>query len=116
MLWASFMGENKKIPNRYKTEKGAIMNEGTRNQLDVKLMNMLNHLDQARAKQKKPIPQPGTGNIIRRRKGEKDKRFTVCIEPRLCASAEGSNPKNDRLYYQMKSLDLNIPKRMPDLR
>ena len=89
MLWASFMGKNQNISNTYKTEKGAIMNEGTRNQLEVKLKKMLNHLDQAKAKQKQPIPQPGTGNIIRRRKGEKDKRFSICIEPRLCAAAAG---------------------------
>lgn len=76
MLWASFMDKNQKIPNRYKTEKGAIMNEGTRNQLEVKLKKMLDHHDQAKAKQKQPIPQPGTGNIIRRRRGEKDKRFS----------------------------------------
>ena len=63
------------------------MNEGTRNQLEVELKKMLNHLDQAKAKQKQPIPQPGSGNIIRRRKGEKDKRFSICIEPRLCAAA-----------------------------
>ena len=79
MLWASFMGKNQKIPNRYKTEKGAIMNEGTRNQLEVKLKKMLNHLDQTKANQKQPILHPGTGNIIRRRKGEKDKRFSICI-------------------------------------
>ena len=52
------------------------MNEDTRNQLEVKLKKMLNHLDQAKAKQEQPNPQPGTGNIIRRRKGEKDKRFS----------------------------------------
>jgi hypothetical protein len=51
------------------------MNEGTRNQLEVKLKKMLDHHDQAKAKQKQPIPQPGAGNIIRRRPGEKDKRF-----------------------------------------
>jgi hypothetical protein len=77
MLWASFMGKNQKISNTYKTEKGAIMNEGTRDQLEIKLKKMLNRLDKAKAKQKQPIPQAGTGNIIRRRKGEKDKRFSV---------------------------------------
>jgi hypothetical protein len=81
MLWASFMGKNQTIPNRYKTEKGAIMNEGTRNQLEVKLKKMLDHHDQAKAKQKQPIPQPGTGNIIRRRRGEKDKRFSSAQNP-----------------------------------
>ncbi|MGD8230173.1 MAG: hypothetical protein PVI20_20520 [Desulfobacteraceae bacterium] len=70
------MGKNQKITNRYKTEKGAIMNEGTRNQLEVKLKKMLDHHDQAKGKQKQPIPQAGTGNIIRRRRGEKDKRFS----------------------------------------
>ncbi len=79
MLWASFMGKNQKISNTDKTEKGAIMNEGTRNQLEVKLKKMLDQLDQAKAKQITPIPQSGTGNIIRRRAGEKDKRFSVCI-------------------------------------
>ncbi|MFC1824316.1 hypothetical protein ACFL9T_16525 [Thermodesulfobacteriota bacterium] len=55
------------------------MNEGTRNQLEVKLKKMLDHFDQAKAKQKQPITQPGVGNIIRRRKGEKDKRFSISI-------------------------------------
>jgi hypothetical protein len=89
MLWASFMGKNQKISNTYKTEKGVIMNEGTQNQLEVKLKKMLNHFDQSKAKQKQPIPQSGTGNIIRRRKGEKDKRFSICIEPSLIAAAAG---------------------------
>ena len=62
------------------------MNEDIRNQLEVKLKKMLNHLDQAKVKQNQPIPQPGTGNIIRRRQGEKDKRFSICIEPGLCAA------------------------------
>lgn len=79
MLWASFMGKNQNISNTYKTEKGAIVNEGTRNQLEVKLKKMLNHFDQIKAKQKQPIPQPGIGNIIRRRAGEKERRFSHCI-------------------------------------
>jgi hypothetical protein len=65
------------------------MNEGTRNQLEEKLKKMLNHLDQAKAKQEQAIFQPGSGNIIRRRKGEKDKRFSTCMEPGLCAAARG---------------------------
>ena len=76
MLWASFMGKDLRILDTFKTEKGAIMNEGTRNQLEVKLKKMLDHHDQDKAKQKQPIPQLGTGNIIRRRRGEKDKRFS----------------------------------------
>jgi len=65
------------------------MNEDTQNQLEVKLKQMLIHFDQAKAKQKQSIPQPGTGNIIRRRKGEKDKRFFISIESRMCAAAAG---------------------------
>lgn len=51
------------------------MTESTRNQLDEKLRKMLNQLDQDEVKQKQPKLQSGTGNTIRRRKGEKDKRF-----------------------------------------
>ena len=51
------------------------MNEGTRNQLEAKFKKMPNHFDQIKAKQKQPIPQSGAGNIIRRRAGEKEKRF-----------------------------------------
>ncbi|MFC1869419.1 hypothetical protein ACFL0H_14980 [Thermodesulfobacteriota bacterium] len=55
------------------------MNKGTQNQLEVKLKRMLDQFDEAKAKQKQPIPQSGTGNIIRRRAGEKEKRFSVYI-------------------------------------
>jgi len=48
------------------------MNEGVRNQLEEKLKKML---EQAEAKEKKPKIPSGTGNIIRRRAGEKEKRF-----------------------------------------
>ncbi len=48
------------------------MNEGVRNQLEAKLKKML---DEAEAKKRKPKTQSGTGNIIRRRAGEKEKRF-----------------------------------------
>ena len=73
------MGKNQEISNTYKTEKGSIMNKSTRNQLEVKLKKMLNHFDQAKTKKKQPIPQSGTGNIIRRRVGEKEKRFSSCM-------------------------------------
>ena len=79
MLWASFMGKNPKISNTYKTEKRVIMNKDTRNPLDAKLKKMVNQFDQSEAKKKKPITQSGKGNIIRRRTGEKEKRFSVCI-------------------------------------
>ena len=55
------------------------MNEGARNQLDTKLKKMLDHLDQTKAKEREPIIQSGTGNIIRRRAGEKEKRFSISI-------------------------------------
>jgi hypothetical protein len=55
------------------------MNEGTRNKLDTKLKKLLDHLDQAKAKKREPITQSATGNIIRRRAGEKEKRFSICI-------------------------------------
>ena len=47
------------------------MNEGTRNQLEAKLKKMLNHFNQSKAKQKQPVIQLRTGNIIRRRAGKK---------------------------------------------
>jgi hypothetical protein len=62
------------------------MDESARNRLEGELKNTFNHLDQAKAKQKQPIRQLGTGNIIRRRKGEKDKRFSASIEPRFSAA------------------------------
>jgi hypothetical protein len=55
------------------------MNEGVRNQLDAKLRKMLDQLGQAKAKKRDPKTQSGTGNIIRRRVGEKEKRFSIRI-------------------------------------
>ena len=54
------------------------MNEGVRNQLEAKLKKML---DEAEAKKRKPKTQSGTGNIIRRRAGEKEKRFLSTSNP-----------------------------------
>lgn len=51
------------------------MNEGTRTDLEEKLKRMIKNLDQAEARRKQAVP--GSGNIIRRRKGEKDKRFST---------------------------------------
>ena len=53
------------------------MEKNRRNQLEAKLKEMIKNLDQAEAKRKKPITQSGTGNAIRRREGEKAKRFYV---------------------------------------
>ncbi|MBW1779547.1 MAG: hypothetical protein JRL30_02295 [Deltaproteobacteria bacterium] len=52
------------------------MNETTRNELDQRLKKMLLDLDQAQAREKEPATPSGTGNIIRRRAGEKQKRFS----------------------------------------
>ena len=53
------------------------MEESKRKQLEAQLKKMLEHLDQAEDKPKQPVAKKGTGNIIRRRKGEKDKRFSA---------------------------------------
>ena len=65
------------------------MNEGTRNELELRLKKMLNHLDRAKAKQTESITQSGNGNIIRRRAGEKEKRFSICIRRPLHSATPG---------------------------
>jgi len=51
--------------------------ENRRNQLDAKLKEMIKQFEQSEAKRNKPIKQSGTGNGLRRREGEKAKRFSV---------------------------------------
>ena len=53
------------------------MNEGTRNQLEAELKKMLHQFDQSKTEQDQTISQSGTGNIIRRRAGEKEKRLSA---------------------------------------
>lgn len=53
------------------------MNKGTRIQLETKLKKMLHQFDQAEARQKRPINRSGAGNIIRRRAGKEEKRFSI---------------------------------------
>ena len=53
------------------------MNEGTRNLLETKLKKMIHHFEQDEARKKQPKTQSVTGNIIRRRAGEKEKRFSI---------------------------------------
>lgn len=77
MDWPILIGKNLRNPDTFKTEKGATMNEGTRNQLEAKLKKMMIHFEQIKAKKKQLITQSGTGNIIRRRAGEKDQRFSA---------------------------------------
>jgi len=60
-----------------KEKKGPIVEEKRRNQLDARLKEMIKDFEQAEANRKEPITQSGNGNAIRRRAGEKDKRFFV---------------------------------------
>ena len=53
------------------------MEQERRNQLDVELKKMIKHFDQAEDNRNRPRTQFGTGNGIRRREGEKDKRFSI---------------------------------------
>ena len=53
------------------------MEEGKRNQLEARLKEMLENLDRAEAKKKQLINQSRRGNVILRRKAEKDKRFCI---------------------------------------
>jgi hypothetical protein len=59
-----------------KEKKEIVVEENRRNQLDAKLKEMIKDFEQAEAKQKERIRQSGTGNGIRRREGEKEKRFS----------------------------------------
>ena len=53
------------------------MNTDTRKKLEEQLKKMINKSDNIKAKKEQPINKTGAGNIIRRRSGEKDKRFFV---------------------------------------
>ena len=53
------------------------MNKYTRDQLEAKLKKMLDHFYQAEVKQKESATKSGVGNIIRRRAGENEKRFSI---------------------------------------
>jgi hypothetical protein len=56
--------------------KGLIVEESRRNQLDAKLKEMIKQFEEAETKRNKPMTQPGTCNAIRRREGEREKRFS----------------------------------------
>ena len=56
------------------------MNEGTRNLLETKLKKMIHHFEKDEARKKQPKTQSVKGNIIRRRAGEDEKRFSICIK------------------------------------
>ena len=64
------------------------MDETKRNQLGTKLKQMLNDfLKEETRRNTPPIPQSGTGNIIRRREGQKEKRFSLAC-PKVGTVAE----------------------------
>jgi hypothetical protein len=65
-------------------EKGKIHN------LEVKLKKMLDNFYQKEARRKQPKAVAGTGNIIRRREGEKDKRFSISNDRRSKALVTSS--------------------------
>ena len=77
MRWATITTKKSKTRKYIKEKKELIVEENKRNQLDAKLKEMIKHFDQAEAKRKEPITQSGTGNAIRRREGQKAKRFCV---------------------------------------
>lgn len=53
------------------------MNEDTRRKLEENLKKMINNSDQVKMKKEQRVRKTGTGNIIRRRAGEKEKRFSA---------------------------------------
>lgn len=61
----------------FKEKKDFIVEENKRNELNAKLKEMIKEFDQAETKRNKPITLSGTGNAIRRREGQKDRRFSV---------------------------------------
>ena len=79
MRWATFITKNTETIKHIKEKKELIVEENRRNQLDAELKEMIKNLDQAEAKRKEAMPESGTGNAIRRRGGEKAKRF-FCLK------------------------------------
>ena len=73
----NIQNKNSQTIKYIKEKKELIVEENRRNQLDAKLKEMIKHFEQAEAKRKEPMTQSGTGNAIRRREGEKAKRFYV---------------------------------------
>lgn len=63
--------------NILKTRKRRRMNIDERKKLEEQLKKMINKSDNVKAKKEQPVNKTGDGNVIRRRAGEKDKRFFV---------------------------------------
>ena len=53
------------------------MEENKRSSLDEQLKKMIENSIKKKEENEKPVTRTGTGNIIRRRAGEKDTRFSA---------------------------------------
>ena len=53
------------------------MEENKRSTLEEQLKKLIDDSDKKKVEKEKPKTRTGTGNIIRRRAGEKDTRFSV---------------------------------------
>lgn len=53
------------------------MEENRRKELEEQLKKMIDNSDQEKDRKEQRKTRTGTGNIIRRRPGEKDKRFSA---------------------------------------
>ena len=67
----------------HKEKKELIVEENRRNQLDAKLKEMIKQFERSEVKRNEPIKQSATGNGLRRREGEKAKRFSVWNKRRV---------------------------------
>ena len=52
------------------------MNEDRRKELEEQLKKMIDNSNQTKERKEQRKTRTGTGNVIRRRAGEKDKRFS----------------------------------------
>jgi hypothetical protein len=55
------------------------MEETKRNQLGTRLKKMIDDFIKEQDRRKQPLAQPGIGNVIRRREGQKEKRFFLIM-------------------------------------
>ena len=53
------------------------MNENRKKELEEQLKKMIDLSNQSKEREKQRKTMTGTGNIIRRRAGEKEKRFSI---------------------------------------
>lgn len=65
------------------------MNHFKKTELDEKLKKMIVNFYDAKSKKDQRKHHVGKGNFIRRRRGEKDQRFSVCLESELFPVVSG---------------------------